>query len=92
MGCGAEPRRNARSAGSPHFRRATSRPLGMPQNRGKDLNMRKLCFVVLGAMLASGPVLAQPAPQPTTKPPAHQAAAAKTTNTQNVNAAYMGGG
>jgi hypothetical protein len=56
--------------------------------------MRKVCFVVLSAMLASPPVAAQPAPtpQPTMKSPAHQIPLDKGPNTPQANAAYMGGG
>jgi hypothetical protein len=69
--------------------------LNLTENSGKGLIMRKVCFVLLGALLASAPALAQqpaPATAPTMKPPAHQAPAAKGPSKPDVNAAYMGGG
>jgi hypothetical protein len=56
--------------------------------------MRKVCFGLLGVLLA-GPVLAQGVPSTPTPPPKHPTGVVpndKGPNTPNANAAYMGGG
>jgi hypothetical protein len=54
--------------------------------------MRYIFLVALGAVLAGGPVLAQPAAQSKPKVQSHQVPLDKGPNTPAANSAYQGGG
>lgn len=54
--------------------------------------MRYVFFVAMAAVLAGGPVLAQPGAQPKTKVQSHEVPLDKGPNTPEANGAYQGGG